>query len=504
MPALRRSCLRAAPAAAIALLLAPATAAAEPEPPASVASVVTPRPAVEPVAPAPPRPAATGRELTAADVAFDPVPGFESGRLDREDGDSAWRQVGRGLLYVPRLAIDAALTPARAAIYANDHYHVTDWYYRIFFNDDRTIGLYPLLSIDTTLGVTAGGQFVDRDLFGEREQLALQASIGTRNRQIVAGSLGTGDRLGDRFSLGLDARYERRPADAFYGIGNGDRVTQVTAPGAPAAPIDPRVDSTAMQAYYGQVRSRLVTSADLRLWQRLHLRGNGEVSQVEFAPPHEGTSITQVYDPRGLVGWGGYRYGYGELELRWDNRHGVTSWEPASVLSAGELAAVFVGREHRLDQGTDFWRYGLDLQKFLRIAQGPRVVIAHFHGEAVSGSRDQVPFTELPALGGPNYLRGYDFEQFRDRVAAFASLAYEWDLSQWFSARLFTDVGRVFPAVTELSVDHLRMGYGLAIEAHSVDAFAVEASIGSSIDGGVFLNLSFSPVYNLDERVRRR
>jgi hypothetical protein len=77
------------------------------------------------------------------------------------------------------------------------------------------------------------------------------------------------------------------------------------------------------------------------------------------------------------------------------------------VRSTGGLAAVYAGRLHRLDGGPDFWRYGFDLQRFLRITEGPRVIIAHLHGEAVTGRRDEVPFTELPTLGGPTYLRGY-------------------------------------------------------------------------------------------------
>jgi hypothetical protein len=244
--------------------------------------------------------------------------------------------------------------------------------------------------------------------------------------------------------------------------------------------------------------------ADLRAWRDLHLRAAGALSEVEFGQPDQGESITAVYTPGGLVGFGGVQYGYGELELRWDNRHRVTVMEPVSVHSTGELASVFGGRMHRLDDGPDFWRYGLDLQKFVRVAQGPRVIIAHLHGEGVTGGRDEVPFTELPQLGGPTYLRGYALDQFRDRIAAFGSVAYQWDLSQWFSASMFTDVGRVYPSMSELSLDHLRMGYGVAIEAHSVDNFVLEGSLGSSIDGGLFLNLSFNPVYDLDERVRRR
>jgi len=495
----------AAVAALAAVVALPIDSVAEPAP-ASVVGVVDPHKPAEPVAQAPSPAGGPEPELTAADVAVAPIPGYESGRADPPEGDSTWRGVGRGLLFVPRLAIDAALTPLRTALWANERYHLTDWYRRIFFNDEQTIGLYPTGSIDTSLGVTVGARFVDRDLLGAHEQLGIGVEIGSRYRQIYDATLSSGQRLGERFVLGLSARYELRPHDAFYGIGNGDRGDRAAMPGE--AGVDPRVDATAIEAHYRQDRARLVATADLRAVRALHVRAAGTISQVGFGAPDDGESITMAYDPRGLVGFGGYRYGYGELELRWDDRHGAGAMEPPSVLSAGQLAAVFAGRFHRLDDGRDFWRYGADLEKFVRIAQGPRAIAIHLHGEAVTGSRDEVPFNELPRLGGPSYLRGYALDQFRDRVAAFGSLAYVWDLSQWFSASVFTDVGRVYPALSELAsdrvLDHLRMGYGVSIEGHSVESFVVEGSLGSSIDGGLFLNLSFHPVYDIDQRVTRR
>jgi hypothetical protein len=48
------------------------------------------------------------------------------------------------------------------------------------------------------------------------------------------------------------------------------------------------------------------------------------------------------------------------------------------------------------------------------------------------------------------------------------------------------------------------VGYGVSVEAHRVESFLAAASIGSSIDGGLFFSLSFSPVHDLKERVRRR
>jgi outer membrane protein assembly factor BamA len=122
----------------------------------------------------------------------------------------------------------------------------------------------------------------------------------------------------------------------------------------------------------------------------------------------------------------------------------------------------------------------------------------------VTAGRDEVPFTELPRLGGSTYLRGYSLDRFRDRVAAFGSATYSWDLSQWFSANVFVDAGRVYPSLDQLSLEGMRMGYGVALEAHSTNSFVLEGSIASSIDGGLMFNLSFNPVFDIDERVRRR
>jgi hypothetical protein len=72
-----------------------------------------------------PRP--TPRELTAADVQDAPIPGDEGGLLTALDpGDSAFRVVARGVLFIPKLVIAAALSPVRGAIWADDRYRLED------------------------------------------------------------------------------------------------------------------------------------------------------------------------------------------------------------------------------------------------------------------------------------------------------------------------------------------------------------------------------------------
>ena len=479
----------------VALLLPAATMTA-----AADSTISDPPPAPDVTAPVPPE-----QEPSAADVADQPTPGNESGRTDQVDpGDSTARVIGRNALFLPKVATDVVLSPVRGTIWLWDRYQLEDLYYRLFFNADRTIGLYPTVAFETGFGITgitAGARFVDRNMFGEHEHLALEAAIGTSYyyRQLYSASFRSGDRLGKRFYLDLDLGYEQRPRDVFSGIGNGDLVA------TPAMPVNPLHDDTAVETRYSQNRARVALTADARVWGSLHLRPAVAASAISFGAGADGTSTDMVYDTAGLVGWnGGVDYAYGELEVRWDDRHAVTRYEPHSIWASGSLAALYGGRMHQFDFGGDYWRYGLDLQHFLRLGEGPRVLSFRMHGEGVTGSLEEVPFTELPKLGGPVWLRGYALDRFRDRVAAFASAEYQWDLSAWISAALFVDAGRVFPALDQLALDHSRLGYGFGLELHQGGGFMLEGSIASSIDGGLFLNLAFNPVFDLDQRVRRR
>ena len=75
----------------------------------------------------------------------------------------------------------------------------------------------------------------------------------------------------------------------------------------------------------------------------------------------------------------------------------------------------FGGYLHQLDAGSDFWHYGVDVQEFVHLSLAPKMFVFRLWGEGVTGSIDEVPFYELPYLGG-DFLRGYDFARFRDRL----------------------------------------------------------------------------------------
>jgi len=474
----------------LAILLALSSSAHAQSPPSEPSPEPTAAPNGEPTT------AANG-EPTALDVEGAPLPGEESGRIDgTEDDESTARQVGRAALFVPRGLFEIAMFPVRTTVWATDRYDIPQRLRDLFFNDEGTIGLYPTLRFESGYGLNIGARLSAQ--FGRRDHLAAFAGTGGRFRSAVGAAVRTGDRLGNRVGLELRAVHERRPRDRFYGIGNGDEIDP------PAVPIDPLVmQNVAVETRYRRQIARASLGADVRIVSDLHLRGSAALTDVERSESNDGPPIEDVFVPSSLIDFDNYRTAYGELELRWDNRGRASIWEPPSVDAMGWFASAFLGRV-ALDGGDDFWRYGFHVQHFYRFARGPRVIAARITGEAITGDVDEVPFTELPFLGGPSLLRGYTIERFRDRVAAVATLEYQWDLSRFFLASVFVDAGRVYSGLDDLTLDDLRVGYGIALEGHTKSAFGARVSLASSIDGGVFVNLYLDPFFEVTPRVERR
>jgi hypothetical protein len=400
------------------------------------------------------------------------------------------------VLFVPKSLVWLAMQPLEGLVWVTERYQLIERFDRLVWNDDHTIGLLPTLRLEAGFGFNAGAHLVHKDLFGERERLDLRASGGGRFRQRYAAGLRSGNRFG-RLAFETEAEYERRPRDPFYGIGNADTMS------APSLdPLDP-IDG-GLESRYRHDLARMKSVASLRIGGGVSAHLSNALADHDFGGSKGGTAIDDRYMVDRLAGFDGYRNTYSELELRWDTRRTGSPNDAKSNPSTGGLVALYAGRSHALENGVDFWRYGADLQRFVRVADGPRVLVFRGHVEGVTGSIDEIPFIELPRLGGPDLLRGYAADRFRDKLAATAALDYRFDLNRDYSAALFVDTGRVFRDPSNLSLDNLRLGYGVALEAHSERSFLARLSLASSIDGGVFFNFSVDPVFEVDGRVQRR
>jgi hypothetical protein len=431
----------------------------------------------------PARTAADNDEPTAADVSNAPLPGMESGRTDEGEHDSLLRDIGQGTLLAPRVAVELTMAPVRAGVWAYGRYQLVERWKRIFFNDAETYGLYPTGVLDSSYGLTVGARFVHRDLLGHREHLAFRAGTGGEFHARADGGFRTGKLLGDRVQLSVRGDFERRPHDAFYGIGNA-------------------TDDT--PTYHRQELVRATTSLDVIAVDTLHVIAAGSLTDLAYGRSDKGPAIDTMYDPSALVGWSGVRNLYGELELRWDRRGYASDLDQHHTFDRGFLLAAYTGRIRQLEAGDDHWRFGGEAQRFFNIGAGPRAISTRLHIEGVTGDVGDVAFTELPQLGGKTLLRGHPRDRFRDGFAVMTSLEYTWDLGQYPMASMFVDAGRVFPAARDIDPTNLRIGYGVSLQLHSHRKFLGSITLASSVDGGFFVDVAFDPVFDIEPRVEQR
>ena len=443
---------------------------------------------------------------TARSVSRAPLPHQASGieRGEPETTANQLRVLPRLLLFPARVAVEVVDAPVRGALYVLDRYELKARAHDVFFNEDGTIGLYPVAEVNSDYGLTGGARFIMRDLLDEGEQLSLRASAGGRYNYEVSAAAHTGDHLSRYVRLSGEAEYEVDPKDRFFGIGNGDEV------GMPAAPVDPYTDPAAVDTRFRQRVGRVFGRARVKLFGPISVRLSSGALWKQFESPSpgdigDGHDIADSYDTSGLTGFErGVSYGYHEVELRWDSRDVTTAYEPLSRPSTGWLIAAYAGRARDFARApVRYNRYGGDVQRYFRLADGPRVLVLRVQAEEVHGEQEEIPFVDLPRLGGARYLRGYESDRFRDRAMALGSAEYQWDLTRSFAAYLFVDGGRVYPTLADLTVEGLRAGYGGGIQMHGWHHYLGRLNLASSIDGGVFLNLSFDPVYEPQKRLER-
>ncbi|HLU68721.1 MAG TPA: hypothetical protein VKZ63_20710, partial [Kofleriaceae bacterium] len=161
---------------------------------------------------------------TSASVAGAPLPQEASGVVQAPPPSGRLLVIPRVLLYIPRGINWVISAPFRGSAYLYERYQLRERFRAIFFNDEGTVGLYPVAFFETGFGFNAGARFIHRDLFGGGERLRARASFGGQYEQIYSIKIGTGDRIqGGRTEVELEAEYELRPKDRFFGIGNGDQ-----------------------------------------------------------------------------------------------------------------------------------------------------------------------------------------------------------------------------------------------------------------------------------------
>jgi len=495
-----RRCL--ALAAAIACLSSLATAqpsAPAPDPmpqlPAPAAATATGAPSdgtADPLA-APPQDYTTRRERAPAE----PEKARGWSEPPSTEPEDYYLLLPRILLYPPNLVLKLVAMPIRGAAILIDRYHLIEHTKDILYNDARTAGVLPAFGYQTGYGFTYGLKAFHDDLFGNDEELNVAAAFGGIFVQGYGASF-VGDQIAHT-PLWIEARaaYELKPALFFQGIGN--------EPVADATPgIGPRESDVATRFREGRAMGLLTVGASIGDKGDRSLVGvTGLFNQREFGSERKDfdePSIEDVYDTSQIPG---FDSGATVLELTPTFVYDSRNYE--ATPSEGVYLDLFGGHTAPVTSDADYWHYGAAFATFIDLYRGTRVLSIRTTLEAVHGDDDEVPFSDLMKLGGPNSLRGYQLDRFRDKLSALGTLEYRYPVHQMVSGEVFLDVGRVGRTYTEVfdreGLKDFHFGGGLGFVFHSDDDiwFKAQAAYGEEL----LFFLSTDPLRTFRRRDKR-
>ena len=415
--------------------------------------------------------------------------------VDREDTSvgEALLWLPRAVLRIPRLALDASLRLLVLGARVEERYQIADTVNDLLFNDDRTFGIVPTAFYETGFSPSIGARVIHRDLLGQREGMELSALFAGVEQQRYGAELRSGKRLGST-RLSLSGGYDRYDNSRFYGLGNADQVDRLGG----ARPRSAFERSVAVGARYRSEQARGIVNVSQQLAQAFSIGATLQLRRRELSTGDEQRDgkpwVDSVFTAGSLTGLNDTRTdAYSELLVAWDDRRIARRDLPLALPSNGWRLATWAGTQTWLDgaNGT-FGRLGGDVQRFIDLAHGDRVLRLRLRTAWAVGALRTIAFPDLPSLGGSRLLRGYPSGRFRDRGSLLATVEYRYPVQDNLAAYLFVDAGRVLDTLSDVSPSALRaarVGFGAGIIAFSIGGLWARAQLASSIDGGLYLHL---------------
>ncbi|MFT3692951.1 MAG: hypothetical protein QM831_07410 [Kofleriaceae bacterium] len=440
-----------------------------------------------------------GENVPAAAAPVAVAPDQVSGVAIDEHGED--HPVYRGLLLPVRYLTIGIMAPFRGGAYLLERYQLRDRIEQLLFNDDGTFGVYPTAFIESQLGFNVGIHAIESNAFGHKEKITAAASYGGEFQQAYEGTFATGELLG-AFHIRARGSYQAWNRSNFFGIGNANQRTPVME-----TQVDALTDDTSYHTRFGQdvshgeIQGTVTAVGPLSFgvtaaYTRRRFNANAIVDEYE-------KTIAQ-YDATSLVGYlTGVDNFYGEASVTFDTRSYRNRYISLAAPSTGWWATAWIGDTQGIEKDpSDYVRYGVDVHRYIDIYHGDRVLILRGYLEAVTAKLSEIPFTDLPRIGGNDILRGYEVDRFRDRAAAVVTAEYDWPLHYGLTGYIFCDMGRVANSVGDLDPSDIHVGYGGGIQVQSLAAFLVRGQIAYSGDG-IFFRLALDPIADTRSKQRR-
>jgi hypothetical protein len=183
----------------------------------------------------------------------------------------------------------------------------------------------------------------------------------------------------------------------------------------------------------------------------------------------------------------------GEFRLLWDSRDLPIT---PSRGSSGEFTVEKTNQPTGSD--SDYLRYGLDGKRFFLWNNPNHVTVIHALYDKVNG--ENIPFYEMPSLGGRDTLRGYGDGRFIDRGRLVFNVEHRitfvsmemMGIKTNFEVAPFFDLGSVFPDIQDIKSKDFRPVYGGAFRAAVKPNVVGDVEVGVGKEGpAVFVDINY-------------
>jgi hypothetical protein len=395
----------------------------------------------------------------------------------------------RLVLAVPRYVLRFVFFPIEKGLELADEHAVFENVQDFLYNDERTAGVVPRLALDTFFGGTIGATAFHDDLAGHDEHASVSAAFGGRFEQAYKVAFRADRFGGSRLWLESTSRFEVEPGLLFQGIG------QPSERGGGSS-LDPR--EAAVETRYRQQRLLQLFRLGYTVGEPgalTKLGVTGIYNQREFGHKARGTgpSTEEIYDSGALVGFDdGVSLVETDLNLIVDTR------DVAGATSSGAYVELFGGVVPKFSE-YGFVHHGIEATGYFDLYQASRVLVLRAVLEGVEGPTGNIPFSELPRLGGPNRLRGYPLDRFRDEKAAVGTVEYHYPIHQFVAGSLYVDVGKVgasYDEIAKVGGWNTGVGGGFIFRSRDSVIFTFDVAYGD----GLQFHLTTDPLRAFDNR----
>ena len=339
--------------------------------------------------------------------------------------------------------------PFRGAYTLEARYGVASKVKSVFYNDAETAGVLPSASFLNGFGLNLGAKAFHNDLAGNGERVSLSASYGGEVSGSAQLKVELPELTGGRTYQRLRLRGELNPDLLFAGIGNGTGV---------GSGLDPRASRT--QTRYQQRRLLGLLEAGVVLGpptRRLRVGVSLIHNQRRFDALDDsqaGVSVDKVYDTAAIVGFeDGFSLTEGTLDIELD------LLDQPGINASGAVVRAFAGGAPQVGE-FGFYHWGAEVVLTKALWLPGRVLAVRLVHEGVVADGGDIPFTDLPRLGGAGLLRGYVRDRFRDELSAVATAEYHYPIHANAAGALYLEAGKVARTYDEL------VGIGLPTDWH--------------------------------------